>query len=103
MAHKSTRFGVGRGEPREWGPWGGGCSAHGERGTWIEAEGMPERRGRVLCEDGAVRVVRLGMVADTFFSIPARLGRVRGFVGSREAEDGSGCVFYFKAFRGEGC
>ena len=60
--------------------------------TWIEPEEFAypsgalrnsQRRARVRCPDGALRIARLG-VADTFFTVPARVDvrgkRVAGFV-----------------------
>lgn len=70
--------------PRHSGPWGGGPTHHiGE--TWIEPEGIYNRRGMVRLPDGTIGIVRMAPVADTFFSIPARHHKFgRGYVTSTE-------------------
>ena len=63
------------------------------RGTWTE-QSSPWgifTRARAVCPDGKLRIVRLAITADTFFSVPAKLSYKRktvcGFI-SFESEDG---------------
>ena len=64
--------------------------------TWLEPEelcyprGAITRRAKILAwidskKDFEYRIVRCGL-PDTFFSIPAKLGRIRGFISSGEGE-----------------
>lgn len=56
------------------------------KGTWTETRGpwSTFTRARALCPDGRLRVVKLALCADTFFSVSARVSyrnkTVAGFV-----------------------
>lgn len=62
------------------------------RGTWTETRGPWDvfTRARAICPDGKARVVKLSIVADTFFSVPARLSyggtTVAGFISFKQAD-----------------
>jgi hypothetical protein len=44
-------------------------------GTWVEQSGPWGlfTRARARCEDGQLRIVKLSVCADSFFSVPARV------------------------------